>query len=233
MEMTLARLPTRLAVAMHEAGHVAARMPTPGGPPIHSATLGEGDGDVLGFVDTLAEWQPSLMEAAGISPVTDSRWRTFAWNDILFYLCGPLAELRWRRRSRAFLWLAASEMAERCVADADVDDRRDLGRVRRRLCWLHHGEERDAFIRAWFEAEELIARNMTAIEWMGRELCDCGELLEDEIADMWAGLRRAGLAEAQSGGGDLVLHPDRSRALDQPPPSPDSTGNHAVSLRTS
>ncbi len=204
MEMTLARLPTRLAVAMHEAGHVTARMLTPGGPPIHSATLCEGDGDVLGFVDTLAEWQPSLMETASISPVTESRWRAFAWDDIMLYLCGPLAELRWRRRSRAFLWLAASEMAERCVADEDVDDRSDLGRVRRRLRWLHPGEERDAFIRAWLQTEEMIARNMSAIEWMGRELCDSGELLGDEIADMWTGLARAGLAKAPSGPSGLV-----------------------------
>ncbi|MEG3159368.1 hypothetical protein U1763_02525 [Sphingomonas sp. LB2R24] len=203
----MAKLPTRLAVAMHEAGHVAARMLTPGGPPIHSATLSDGDGDMLGFVDTLAEWQPSRMETAESSPATEARWRTFAWNDILFYLCGPLAEMRWRRRSRAFLWLVASELAERCVAGEDVDDRSDLGRVRRRLRWLHPGEERDAFIRGWLEAEELVARNISAIDWMGRELCDSGELLEDEIADMWTALKRAGLAKAPSGDGKLVLHP--------------------------
>lgn len=186
----MSKPPTRLAVAMHEAGHVAARMLTPHGPPIYSVSVGDGHGDVLGFVDTMAEWQPSRLGAAGASPVDDLSRRTFAWNDILFYLSGPLAELRWRRRSRAFLWLAASEMAERCIDDEDIDDDSDLGRVRRRLCWLHPGEERAAFIRAWLEAEELVARNMPAIEWMARELCDCGELLDDEISDMWAGSNR-------------------------------------------
>ncbi|BCA62663.1 hypothetical protein HMP09_1897 [Sphingomonas sp. HMP9] len=129
---------------------------------------------MLGYVDTMAEWQPSRMEAAGASPVDELRHRTFAWNDILFYLSGPLAELRWRRRSREFLWLAASEMAERRIGDEDIDDDSDLGRVRRRLCWLQPGDERAAFIRAWLEAEELVARNMPATEWIARELCDCG-----------------------------------------------------------
>lgn len=79
-------------------------------------------------------------------------------------------------------------MAERCVCDEDVDDDSDLGRVRRRLAWLHPGRERDAFVQAWLEAEELVARSLRAIEWIGRELCDCGELLDDEISAMWARL---------------------------------------------
>ena len=180
------RSPTRLATAMHEAGHAMVKLATPGASPIHLMTMRDLPEGVLGRVQTQTAWCPWRLDDPAPSARQREVARSLAWIDMMFFLAGPIAELRWRRNSRARLWLAAPELAERCLDDPETDSGSDLGRVRHILRTLHPGEERTIFIDAWLEAERLVARHLVAVEHLGRLLSECGELTGEEADEFWA-----------------------------------------------
>jgi hypothetical protein len=120
---------TALATAMHEAGHAVIQLANPPAPYIDSITVVELPDGLLGLVDTPAMWQPYMAKLTG-PPVLTEMHRALAWEDVLFYLAGPIAELRWRRASRAGLMLSSDHFADVCLADADPEPGSDFDRVR-------------------------------------------------------------------------------------------------------
>lgn len=182
----MARLPSRLAVAMHEAGHAIVQLATGPAPWIDYISLEEDDPDQLGRVQTQAMWQPSWMEAAHAPPEIIEQWRVLAVRDVVNYLAGPVAELRWRRYPRAAIWLGGPEMADRCLGEPAPPSHTDLGRVRRRLTWSYPGCERKVFREAWLRTEALVASWWNQIEWLGRELDTCGRINDEELLVMWS-----------------------------------------------
>jgi hypothetical protein len=125
------------------------------------------------------------MAAASAPRDAVEAWRQLAWKDVLFYLAGPIAELRWRRYSRPAIWFGADEFAERCFGHIAPEQDSDLGRVRARLTWAHSEDERAAFVRAWLEAEETICRYWHTVKVIGRLLHGRGRLTDVELLDAW------------------------------------------------
>jgi hypothetical protein len=180
------RSPTLLAIAVHEAGHAAMRLEDPEGSPVRAMTLLEPGEDMLGWTGVTARWQPARLYGAESQCGASERWRTDADKDVILYLAGPIAELRWRRTRRCGIWFGAREMADRCIADEAPASGTDPDRVRRRLTWGHPGRESEAFIDAWLQAEAEVARLYGSIVVLGRRLHARGHLNEDEIAACWA-----------------------------------------------
>jgi hypothetical protein len=185
---TVPRLPSRLAVCMHEAGHAIVRLDSDPDAYIDWISVGGRTDDELGRVEVSARWQPHYMTPTD-SPAAAEALRALAWQDIIFYLAGPIAELRWRRYSRAAMWLGAREMADRCMSAVSPSLESDFGRVRHRLTSAIRGEPHADFIAAWLEAEEQVSRLWKQINWLGRELNECGRIEGDELEEMWARMR--------------------------------------------
>lgn len=183
------RLPTRLAICVHEAGHAIVQLAHGSHPWIDYIAIDGLSGDNLGRVETISSWQPSNLELAADREVHES-WSGAAWRDVVIYLAGLIAELRWRRYCRAALWLGADEMAERCLGQPH-EDHTDFGRVRRRLERAIPGDNRGNFIKGWLEAEEEVARWWPEITALGRLLAERGRIVDEELYPLWRGMRDA------------------------------------------
>lgn len=61
------------------------------------------------------------------------RWQALAWTDVVMFLAGPVAELEWRRCSRAAIGLIGDDMADECFDDSAPLPESDLGQFRTRL----------------------------------------------------------------------------------------------------
>lgn len=170
---------------MHEAGHAVIRLASGSAAPVRSMTLFDPGGDVLGLVDASPLWRPESMDRRDPDAATRALHRGWANEDIVFYLAGPIAELRWRRHSRAAIWFGAREMAGRCL-DGDVGWDTDFGRVRHRLRWLHGEGGREAFVSAWRTAEQRVADHASAISALGRLLRRDGHLEQEAIEAFWS-----------------------------------------------
>lgn len=180
------RQPSRLAVAMHEAGHAVIWLTQQNTTPIASISLSHDmDGD-LGKVDVVANWRPHMLLAPSAYAEVIERWVERARSDISFFLGGPIAEMRWRRYSRAALWIGATQMADRCVGFPQPTFGSDLYQIRQRLEWTDSGNERQAFVRAWLETEEAVAKHSHIIERLGRLLFAQNYLDENDIERFWS-----------------------------------------------
>ncbi|WP_210357348.1 MULTISPECIES: hypothetical protein [Sphingomonas] len=190
MTTTMARTPTRLAVSMHEAGHAIVQLANGPAPWIDYISIEREGPDQLGIVQTAAMWQPWMIQAQASAEVIQQR-RTLAHKDIIFYLAGPIAELRWRRHCRANIWFGGPEMAQRCLGESAPEERSDLGRVRARLTWAHPGREAKAFNDAWLEAEEAVARFWREIRQLGRLLAAKGRIEDEALLEIWREMSEA------------------------------------------
>jgi len=175
---------SQLAVAVHEAGHAVAQLSNPPHPQIRSVSIVGLDPALLGLVDTDAMWQP-YMATLEVEQSTGEAWRALAWKDTIFYLAGPIAELRWRRHSRIAIAFGAKQFAEECFGTPAPEGSTDFGRVRARLNWAYPGEQREAFSKAWFEAEAVVARHWRAVVRLGRIIAERGRINGDELSVEW------------------------------------------------
>ena len=176
---------TRLATAMHEAGHAVAHLAKPPAPNIRSISVVEQREALLGLVDTDLRWQMYMTH----SPASAGRieeLRRLAWHDIVVCLAGPLAEFRWRRHSRWAIKLNADSIAKQCLDLPLPNSYCDEAMVRSRLCWAYPGEECDRFVTAWWETEELVATHWRAITSIGRTLNNRGMMTGDELETEWS-----------------------------------------------
>lgn len=184
------RNPTRLAVCMHEAGHAIVQLADHPSPWIDWISVeGLSDGN-LGRVETESLWQPWYMTVRA-SPDIQEQWAALAWRDVIFYLAGPVAELRWRRHTRADFLFGADQMAERCLGDDVPDPDSDFGRVRRRLTDAVAGDDRSNFIKAWLETEERVAHWWREIVALGRQLNVQGRIDNEELRRLWKAMKDA------------------------------------------
>lgn len=178
--------PSRLEVAVHEAGHAIVQLATGPSPWIDYIEVGEPGEGRLGIVQTEALWQPSLMEDPHAPAELICKWRLLAARDIVMYLAGPMAELRMRHR-RQKAREAAMLMASRCLAVDEVDAASDFGRVRHRLRWAHPGTEFKAFCQAWAATDMIVNTWWREIVDFGRMLECSGRINDVEIMNAWAG----------------------------------------------
>ncbi|WP_137897217.1 hypothetical protein [Sphingomonas sp. 2SG] len=180
-------LPTRLTTCFHEAGHAIVQLAHGSHPWIDSiAVEGLPDG-ILGLVDTPSIWQPSCLERAASRDIHEV-WTRGAWRDVINYLAGPIAELRWRKHGLAAIWFAADEMARRCLTTSE-ESFTDFGRVRHRLEWAIPGDDHANFVKAWLETEEEVHRWWGPITKLARLLAERGRISDDELYPFWNGLR--------------------------------------------
>jgi hypothetical protein len=117
---------SRLAIAVHEAGHAVAQLADSPSPWISSVSIDDLADGLLGYVDTAAMWQPYMATVAADDATIDM-WRKLAWRDAMQYLAGPIAELRWRRYSRAGIWLAWPGFAAHCFGSPAPEPSSDMG----------------------------------------------------------------------------------------------------------
>lgn len=186
--------PTRLATCVHEAGHAVVQLARGSHPWIDSIAVdGLGEG-MLGLVDTISIWQPSYL-ALAVGRDLHEAWAAAAWRDVINYLAGPVAELRWRRYSRVAVAIVADEMAERCFGRAHADFS-DFGRVRRRLKCAIPGDDRANFVQAWLQTEEEVARWWREIVALARVLSTVGRIEDVELYELWTTLREENEARA-------------------------------------
>ena len=183
------RNPTLLAVCMHEAGHAIAQLATGPAPWIDYIEVDRPDDRQLGIVHTEALWQPSYMRDAGAPGEIIGQWRRLAARDIVIFLAGPIAELRWRRHTRTQLQIGAVEMSWNCFGLEEPGPRTDFGMVRSRLAWLMPGGEQDGFERAWIAAEEVVAGWWREIVRLGRELHARGRIEDEDLLPLWKAMR--------------------------------------------
>lgn len=173
---------TALSVAIHEAGHAVAQLANPPHPRIDFISIvGLPDG-LLGLVQTEASWQP-YMATCSVDPAIIEHWRQLAQKDVINYLAGPIAELRWRRHPRASIQFGSQQFGERCLDSDSLEPGNDLDRVRTRLLWAFPDDPHGAFDCAWFDTEELVAMHWNAILFLGRALLEKGRI---EGADLLA-----------------------------------------------
>lgn len=109
------------------------------------------------------------------------RWQALASMDVVIFLVGPIAQLKWWKCSRAEIGLFGDDMADECLSAPALLPASDLGQVRTRLAWASPGEERERFKPDWAEADALVARNRAAIRSIGRELAAKGRLSHEEL----------------------------------------------------
>lgn len=183
---------TPLTIAMHEAGHAVAMLANPPHPYIASVSVNGLADDILGLVDVRAMWQPWMLDAGADDDAVELM-RGLASKDAIFFLAGPIAELRWRGHSRAAIWFGAPQFADQCLGQHAPPSDTDLGRVRTRLAWAYPGSERECFNTAWLEAEAIVAKHWRSIQAIGRTLAERKYIEGDELDDLW---RKVGLRSA-------------------------------------
>lgn len=180
--------PSLHAICMHEAGHAIVQLATGPAPWIDYIEVNNPDPDKLAIVYSRAMWQPHMRGVAA-PPIVVEQWRRLAARDIVNYLAGPVAELRWNRCSRLTIQLAATDMAARCVRQADPEVRDDAGLVLKRLAWLMPGAEEAGFVEAWLATEEIVAAWWSEIVELGRNLLDRGRIEAVDLQEIWEGMR--------------------------------------------
>lgn len=176
---------SKLAVAVHEAGHAVVQMAS-GGPWIESVSVVDQPDGKLGIVNSEPRWKSyfsdcSLPDDPKQAAVIRDAWTRAAWQDVLHFLAGPLAEMRWRCRSRWVVIFSCDANRETCFADPPPDRGGDLGQVRARLDWAFPDDPQEAFKRAWSESEELVHRHWRSIVAVGRLLRIRGKLDNEEL----------------------------------------------------
>lgn len=176
--------PTTLAVAMHEAGHAVVQLAIAPSQWIEAITLRGLPEGHLGYVETDSLWQSYMKEVLPPQEVVD-QWRKLAWKDILIFLAGPIAELKWNRYSRDAVLLTGHFLLERCLGDAEPCRGMDLWQVRTRLLWRDIASAKDDCLEAWSESNSIVSQKWTAIRSVGRELAAKGRLSNPELIEAW------------------------------------------------
>ena len=120
------------------------------------------------------------------APDIIAQWRELAWKDIIFTLAGPIAELRWQRKSRWAVQWAAREMGERCLGEVLPVAGSDFDQVRRRVQWLCPDQQERIFILAWFETEKEVAQHLASIIALGRFLSEQSDLSDVALLEFWS-----------------------------------------------
>lgn len=182
------RKPTLLSICRHEAGHAIVQLATGPASWINYTEIDRPDEHKLGIVWTRAMWQPWMREAEACEDsVRHRQW--FAAQDVVNFLAGDVAELRWRRETRIAIQHIADEMTWRCV-DAP-DPPADFGMARSRLFWLIPGDEEAGFVRAWHATEGVVALWWREIIRLGRELALRGSIEDKQLIPIWNQMRDA------------------------------------------
>lgn len=176
--------PSTLSVAMHEIGHCVVQFVIAPRHWIQSVSLTGLPEGHLGYVETDTLWQ-SYMLSAKAPHDTVEQWRRLAWDDIVIFLAGPIAELKWCRCSKDGIIGAGLDLADACLNDPALERETDLGQVRARLQWANPGEEEETFLRLWNEAHRLTIENWRSIVTIGRELATRMHLSHADLAELW------------------------------------------------
>ena len=100
-------------------------------------------------------WQPSYMRSPAPAEIV-GQWRRLAAGDVVNYLAGPIAEMRWMRRPRAKIQLGGEEMSWRYLGVDEPGPRTDFGWRGADSPGSCPGDEQDGFERAWLAAEEIV-----------------------------------------------------------------------------
>ncbi len=174
---------TALCAAVHEAGHAVALLADPPHPCIDFISIvGLRDG-LLGLVEVQTRWQP-FMATCSASPEATAQFRQLAYKDVTQHMAGPVAELRWRRLTRAGILIAGRWQRDHCLGSSTLESGSDLDRIRTRLLWAYPDDPHQAFSHAWAETEELVAKHWRAIVLLGRTLRNNGRIGGEELLSM-------------------------------------------------
>lgn len=182
-----------LWLAMHEAGHAVALLANQPGPSIDGVSIIEQPAERLGEVYVQARFQPawdtispSNLTAEQVALVHASRKRR-AYQDIIEYLAGPVAELRWRFRQRLGTRIQGVFLSSLYFDNDEIEIEKgtDFDRVRVRLRWLEPIAIKQAFSDAWMESEELIHVHWKWVLGLGRWLQRDGKISGDSLYDWW------------------------------------------------
>lgn len=174
---------TKLQAALHEAGHATAALLAYPPKYVSSLSINETQHGWEGFCDDGdARWQSYLVPAYEACSVEHKMMiRHLAIADCIVYLSGPVAELRWKTRSRLATQLYGRFIIRSLPIVLHPDS--DLERVRTRLHWLFGANILDEFAALWDRAERLIAAHWSGVLELGRLLADAGSLDETALND--------------------------------------------------
>jgi hypothetical protein len=109
------------------------------------------------------------------------QWRKLAWDDVLDALAGSIAELRWKRAGYWGVAFTVDYYLQQVLGEQEPDRGGDFGQARFRLLWAFPDGPDEAFRRAWFEANDLVAKHWSVIRLVGRQLHAKGRLDADEL----------------------------------------------------
>lgn len=175
---------TALITAIHEAGHAVASLTDPYRF-LEEVWIKQEPGGWSGMAGAgAARWQPNQLTIYGSHPDIETRARQNAWLDCIEYLAGPIAELRWRSRSRSASQLQGLFLAKKLQPDVHLPGS-DIERTRVRLAWLDPDGVEEQFSKAWMEAEELTAKHWRRIVELGRWLAREQRLDGKEVRGWW------------------------------------------------
>lgn len=182
---------SKLAVAIHEAGHVVATLAQPPAPPILGAWIKREQSGWGGNVQYVHRFQWAAVRRREAIPWVDpadgeeSRAldQADARKEALVCLAGPLAEIRWRTRGRWNAIFAASDNAKVAVGMRhEASD--DFGRAVDYLEWIGVPDLEAAFVEAWNEAEELLHRHWAAVMRLGRALKEREQMPGEDVVEV-------------------------------------------------
>ena len=160
--------PSKKAVAVHEAGHLFVNLALQPSAWVEHVTVSKhptGPWEGLVQYKHRFQWALADVEMGGSREAVDAfnaRRRESAHQELLISLAGPIAETRWRQRSRWAAVFACDNSAELCIS-MGIKASEDYGRAKRYIEWLSNDNHRLAFREAWFQAEGLLQANWQRI----------------------------------------------------------------------
>lgn len=188
--------PSKLALAMHEAGHAVVMLARHPRLYFDEVWLDRSADWALGCVVGQPRFKSIFFDVPPPNEAIRALWIEAARLDTVDFLAGPIAELRWRRQGRWGIRFLGPAYRDHCLSiepdevegghkygsgGGNPRHGTDLWNVQRLLMWAYPEQPASAFDSAWLEAEEMVGANWAAIQRVGRLLCERERLDVEEV----------------------------------------------------
>lgn len=174
--------PTRLELAMHEAGHAYAFATVSRYNEPNELGLGIGDaGDHHGWCSRNTLLHKVTLSRVPLDVLPHIHWAAAA--EIVVAIAGSIAEFRHRHRSRLVAGLILRQNAGLFLKPGTFDTDGDFERIRSTLAYIQAADPIGELRRMMDIGDTIVAANWPSITKLGRHLLTCGVMNGDELAD--------------------------------------------------